>query len=221
MTTRGLPKGLGHNPSADKFVPEELQRMIEAYGNHPSFTMLCIGNELGNSNFDIMQQWIKSLQEKDPRRLYAISTARKIMPADQYMVTHNIPQIGGTYGINGFGTDNDRESIYSKATIPVIAHEVGQYPVYPLWNEIDKYTGVLEARNLESLRQQAVKNHIEHQDRKFHEASGALQTILYKGLIENLLRTPSCAGFQMLSMTDYSGQGEALVGWLDSFWDSK
>ena len=69
MTTRGLPKGLGHNPSADKFVPEELQRMIEAYGNHPSFTMLCIGNELGNSNFDIMQQWIKSLQEKDPRRL--------------------------------------------------------------------------------------------------------------------------------------------------------
>ena len=26
-----------------------------------------------------MQQWIKSLQEKDPRRLYAISTARKIM----------------------------------------------------------------------------------------------------------------------------------------------
>ena len=25
----------------------------------------------------------------------------------------------------------------------------------------------------------------------------------------------------MLSMTDYSGQGEALVGWLDSFWDSK
>ena len=40
-------------------------------------------------------------------------------------------------------------------------------------------------------------------------------------MIENLLRTPSCAGFQMLSMTDYSGQGEALVGWLDSFWDSK
>ncbi len=106
---------------------------------------------------------------------------------------------------------------YSKATIPVIAHEFGQYPVYPLWNEIDKYTGVLEARNLESLRQQAVKNHIEHQTRKFHEASGALQTILYKGLIENLLRTPSCAGFQMLSMTDYSGQGEALVGWLIHF----
>lgn len=78
MTTRGLPKGLGHNPSADKFVPEELQRMIEAYGNHPSFTMLCIGNELGNSNFDIMQQWIKSLQEKDPRRLYAISTAERL-----------------------------------------------------------------------------------------------------------------------------------------------
>ena len=221
MTTRGLPQGLGNNPSADKFVPEELQRMIEAYGNHPSFVMLCIGNELGHSNFDVMQQWIKPLQEQDSRRLYSVSTARKITPVDQYMVTHNIPGIGGTYGINGNGTDNDRESIYSKATIPIIAHEVGQYPVYPLWSEINKYNGVLEARNLEELRQQAIKNGIAHQDRIFHEASGALQSILYKGLIENMLRTSSCAGFQMLSMTDYSGQGEALVGWLDSFWDSK
>lgn len=221
MTTRGLPKGLGENPSADKFVPEELERMIEAYGNHPSFVMLCIGNELGNSNFDVMQQWIKPLQEKDSRRLYSVSTARKITPVDQYMVTHNIPNGGGTYGINGKGTDNDRESIYSKAAIPTIAHEVGQYPVYPLWSEIDKYNGVLEARNLKELRRLAIQNHTVHQDRMFHEASGALQSILYKGLIENMLRTPSCAGFQMLSMTDYSGQGEALVGWLDSFWDSK
>lgn len=221
MTTKGLPKGLGQNPSADSFVPAELQRMIDAYGNHPSFTMICIGNELGNSDFKVMEKWIKALREKDNRRLYSVSTARTIMPVDQYMVTHNIPNVGGTYGLGGSGTDFDLEKNYKQANIPIIAHELGQCPVYPLWSEMAKYTGVLEARNLEGFRQTARKNHIEHMDRPFHEASGALQTLLYKANIENLFRTSSCAGFNMLSMTDYSGQGEALIGWLDSFWDTK
>ncbi len=221
MTTKGFPTGLGHNPSADAFVPAELQRMLDAYGNHPSFAMLCIGNELGNSDFEVMQKWIKELRDKDNRRLYAISTARKIMPVDQYMATHNIPDAGGTYGLSGAGTDFDFEKNYSKATLPIIAHEPGQYPVYPLWSEIHKYTGVLEARNLQQFKETAQKNNIDQLDKAFHEASGALQTILYKAMIEALFRTASCAGFQMLSMTDYSGQGEALVGWLDSFWDSK
>ncbi len=221
MTTKGLPKGLGHNPSADEFVPAELERMLEAYGNHPSFVMMCIGNELGNSDFEVMEKWIEPLREKDNRRLYSVSTARKIMPVDQYMATHNIPNVGVTYGLRGNGTDFDLEENYAKADIPILAHEVGQYPVYPLWSEINKYTGVLEARNLVGLRESARKNHITHLDKPFHDASGALQAILYKALIETFYRTPSCAGFQMLSMTDYSGQGEALVGWLDSFWDSK
>lgn len=221
MTTRGLPKGLGHNPSADAFVPAELQRMVEAYGNHPSFTMLCIGNELGNSDFGVMQRWIDSLKAEDGRRLYAVSTARQITSADQYMATHHYPGAGNTYGLSGTGTAFDWEATYSKTAIPTLAHELGQYPVYPLWSEIDKYTGVLEARNLAGFREQARKNHIEQMDSAFHQASGALQTLLYKANIEALLRTPSCAGYQLLSMTDYSGQGEALVGWLDSFWDSK
>lgn len=221
MTTQGLPKGLGHNPSADAFVPAELRRMIDAYGNHPSFTMLCIGNELGNSDFGVMQRWIDSLKAGDPRRLYAVSTARQVTPADQYMATHHYPGAGNTYGLSGTGTAFDWEVTYSKTAIPTLAHELGQYPVYPLWSEIGKYTGVLEARNLEGFRQQARKNGIEHLDSAFHQASGALQTLLYKANIEALLRTPSCAGYQLLSMTDYSGQGEALVGWLDSFWDSK
>lgn len=221
MTTHGLPKGLGHNPSADAFVPAELQRMIDTYGNHPSFTMLCIGNELGNSDFGVMQHWIDSLKTVDSRRLYAVSTARQITSVDQYMATHHYPGAGNTYGLSGAGTTFDWEATYSKTAMPTLAHELGQYPVYPLWSEIGKYTGVLEARNLEEFRVQALSNHIEHLDSVFHQASGTLQTLLYKANIEALLRTPSCAGYQLLSMTDYSGQGEALVGWLDSFWDSK
>ena len=42
-------------------------------------------------------------------------------------------------------------------------------------------------------------------------ASGKLQVLCYKHEIENL-RTPEYAGFQLLSLNDYSGQGTALVG---------
>ncbi|SHG55910.1 glycoside hydrolase family 2 [Pedobacter caeni] len=221
MMTLGLPQGLGKNPSADRFVQDELQRMLDTYGNHPSFTMMAIGNELGNSDFDVMQEWIKKLKASDNRRLYAVSTARKIMPVDDFSATHNIPKVGGTYGLQGARTDYDLEKNYSKSNIPILAHEVGQFPVYPLWSEIDKYTGVLKARNLEVCKASAIASGLDQQDEVFHKASGALQRVLYKSLIENFYRTPSCGGFQMLSMQDYQGQGEALVGWLDVFYEDK
>lgn len=221
MLTKGLPQGLGKNPSADKYTQNELRRMLDAYGNHPSFTMMCIGNELGNSDFNVMEKWIEKLKVKDNRRLYAVSTARKIMPVDDYSATHNIPGVGGTYGLQGARSDYDLEKNYSKSNIPIFAHEVGQFPVYPLWSEIDKYTGVLKARNLEECRASAIANGLENKDVAFHQASGAVQKILYKSLIENFYRTPSSGGFQLLSMQDYQGQGEALVGWLDAFYEDK
>ncbi len=221
MNTKGYPQGLGKNPNADKFVQEEMKRVLDEYGNHPSFVFFCIGNELGNSDFEVMQKWIEKVKKEDPRHMYAVSTARKIMPVDDYMVTHHIPGIGGTYGYSLNKTDAGLETNYNKAAIPIIAHEVGQVPVYPEWNEIYKYTGVLKARNLEGFKAIAEKNGIEKQDKDFHRATGALQQLLYKNLIENITLAPSSAGFQMLSLTDYQGQGEALIGWLDCFWEDK
>lgn len=222
MITKGNPEGLGKNPSADKFVQQELSRMIDAYGNNPSFVMQCIGNELGNSDFDVMESWLVPLREKDSRRLYSVSSARKVMAVDQYMATHYIDKIGATRGLKGgASTDWDFESSYSQSNIPVIAHEIGQWPVYPRWEEIKKYKGVLKARNFEEFREMARKNKIEDQNEQFVKASGALNQIMYKYEIESFLRTPSCAGIQLLSMQDYQGQGEALIGWLDVFYDSK
>ena len=45
--------------------------------------------------------------------------------------------------------------------------------------------------------------------------------LLYKEEIEVLLRTPEYAGFSLLDLHDYPGQGTALIGLLDPFWDSK
>ena len=221
MDTKGHPKGLGFNADRDNFVIAEMNRMIDAYGNHPSFTMFCIGNELGNSDFKVMEGWVSDLKAKDSRRLYSVSTARTITSADDYIATHNIQGIGRTRGLNGPKTDWDFEDVYSKMDIPVIAHEIGQWPVYPKWSEIDKYTGVLKARNLEEFRDVAIKNGIVDQDIDFARASGALNQIMYKYETESFFRTLSCAGVQLLSMQDYQGQGEALIGWLDSHWESK
>jgi hypothetical protein len=48
-----------------------------------------------------------------------------------------------------------------------------------------------------------------------------LQTLLYKEEIEAALRTPDFSGFQLLDLHDFPGQGTALVGLLDAFWDAK
>ena len=52
-------------------------------------------------------------------------------------------------------------------------------------------------------------------------ASGKLQALCYRNEIEGGLRTPGFAGFQLLALNDYSGQGTALVGVLNAFWEEK
>jgi hypothetical protein len=62
---------------------------------------------------------------------------------------------------------------------------------------------------------------MENLSHDFLMASGKLQALCYKHEIEKTLRTPDYAGFQLLSLNDYSGQGTALVGILDVFWEEK
>jgi hypothetical protein len=52
-------------------------------------------------------------------------------------------------------------------------------------------------------------------------ASGKLQSLCYKADIEAALRTPGFAGFHLLQLHDFPGQGTALVGILNPFFESK
>ncbi len=223
MLTKGHPVAVGKNDrSIDEYVRAEMRRMLNAYGNHPSFACFVIGNELGTSDFKVMGEWIKAEKERDPRHLYAASSARKITPYDDFADTHNYPGAGSTVNkLQTPSTDWDYENTCSKASLPILAHELGQMAVSPAWDEIKKYTGVTRARNFEKFRESAVKNGVADQDKDFQAASGAMNRFLYKNEIEAQLRTPDGGGFALLGMTDYSGQGEAMIGWLDSFYDSK
>ena len=111
-------------------------------------------------------------------------------------------------------------SSWTKA-VPVISHETAQFQTYPDYDEIKKYTGVLYPYNMEVFRDRLEKAGMLDQAKDFHQASGLWSLQLYKQDIEMDLRTPNMAGFQLLDLQDYPGQGSAYVGILDAFMDPK
>ncbi|MCX6376444.1 MAG: hypothetical protein NTU88_10510, partial [Armatimonadetes bacterium] len=204
---------VGKDKPRDKFIEEEMIRILDAYGNHPSFGMLCMGNELqGDESF--LQKLVALGQKYDPRHLYTPSTAWSQGEYDDY-------DVGGGRGLHGPTTDADFAASDAKFKVPVITHEVGQWSVFPNLAEMSKYTGVLRPRNFELIRDMLEERGILDQAPAFTQASGKLSAELYKEEIEVLLRTPGHGGFQLLDLHDFPGQGTALVGMLDAFWDSK
>lgn len=223
--TRDYPdiKGLGKGPKAvDDFVRHELFRILDAYGNAPSFYSLSVGNELGSSDFTLLGSWMEACKAYDNRHLYAASSARQISTGDDFLVTHAYPGLGMVREWRREGTDWDYESVYARTKLPTIAHEIGQWPVFPTFDrEIPKYTGLLRPWNLEGLREASAKAGVLRFNEAYAHASLMTCLLMYKDEIESFLRTPSCAGLQLLGIQDYSGQGEALIGWFDSFYDRK
>jgi len=209
------------NEALDDFCKRELFAVAKTYGNHASFVGIGVGNELGKCDFTMMDGWMRELKSRDSRRLTMVSTARQVAPSDDLMVTHLYPGVGPVRCRFRSGTDWDYEDVYSKTRVPTVAHEIGQWPVYPLWTEIAKYDGLLRPFDWEAMRRTAERNGTVRFNREYHRASLKTNRFMYKDEVEGYLRTPSCAGLQLLDVRDYTGQGEALVGWLDAFFDAK
>jgi len=105
---------------------------------------------------------------------------------------------------------------------PIIAHEMGQWAMFPDFDEIQKYEkGVLRNTNYERIKTQNEKRGMLSYNKEFAKASGILSGILYKEEMESILRTPNYAGFQLLDLHDYQGQYISIVGILNDFWESK
>ncbi len=218
------PDGISDkNPDVRDYVAREMTRIVDAYGHHPSFVMFCIGNELGSSDFTVLGRLVEQTRKYDGTpRLYSCSTARILQPQiDNFFVSHK-NSAGGMRGLRGPRTDwNYNRAKRGAPDTPLILHELGQWPVSPDWSEIDKYTGVVEARNLMMFRERAEKNHVAVQDRAFQRSTGKFSVLLYKAEMEAALRSKTYAGFHLLGIQDYMGQGEALIGILDMFCDLK
>ena len=68
----------------NQFIEAEFKRMVDTYGNHPSFCTMTLGNEYSGTN-ELLTRWIGLLIQRDPRHLYSrseASTLRKLKTAN-------------------------------------------------------------------------------------------------------------------------------------------
>ena len=219
---------LGDGLPIDQWIYAEGDRILKAYGNHPSFCMLAYGNEpAGKNQKAYLGKLVDYWQQKDPRRLYTSGAGWPIIPESDY---HSTPGPRGhqwgaglksRFNAGALTTDFDYRPFVRQHDVPIVSHEIGQWCVYPNFDEIKKYKGVLKAKNFEIFQESLEAQGMLDQADDFLIASGKLQTILYKEEIEAALRTDGFGGFQLLDLHDFPGQGTALVGVLDPFWEYK
>lgn len=222
-------------PEHGEYLKAEGERILRAYGHHPSFVMFTLGNEMGGRQ-ETMQALVDHFRKLDGRRLYAQGSNNWFPQpgaTDDFWVTFR----AGKASVRGsFATVNmplghiqtgpantlrDYREAITGARVPVVSHEIGEYQVAPVLDEIPEYTGVLRARNFEVFRERMAEAGLLRQSEEFVEASGALAVRCYREEIEAALRTPGFGGFQLLDLMDFPGQGTALVGILDAFMNPK
>ncbi len=222
---------------------DETAALLKAYGNHPSLVMLNATNEPAGHYQEQLPTWDEKWRKADPRRLYSDGTGRFAPPpkgpgtpyAADFLVTP-----GGRGPRGWFGADY--QEILTKFTggqaIPCIGHEVGQWCAYPDFGIIDKFNGkgtyaafpdgigsgqvpYMHPGNYIIMRDAAKAHGVLDRNADFAHASGRFQVACYKEEIEASLRTPAYSGYELLDLHDYLGQGGALIGLLDAFWEEK
>ncbi len=221
----GMWNEINPGSAMEQMLYEETDRMIKAYGNHPSFMLMSPSNEPKGKWQEALSKWVEHYRKSDPRRLYTTGTGHtereieNLTEGTDYLALHRI-------GVNmlrresgWFGQDYART--LEDIKLPVIAHEVGQWAAYPDYEIIKKFTGYMRPSNLEIFRDSLKAHGLLEKNKQFVYNSGRFQLAAYKEEIEANLRTPGLSGFQLLGLHDYLGQGTAFVGILDAFWEPK
>ncbi len=212
---------LGDGYAVDDYLWEEAHRIIKRYGNYPSFCMFAIGNEPRGRWVNWVSKFVDYWKQKDNRRVYtgaSVGNSWAWQPRSQFHVK------AGARGLDWNRrpeSNSDYRSRIDTVKEPYVSHETGQWCVFPDFSEITKYTGVMRAKNFELFRQDQKDRNMGDLSANFLMASGKLQALCYKHEIEKTLRTPDYAGFQLLGLNDFPGQGSAIVGVLNVFLEEK
>ena len=211
----------GKDEKRDRYITEELKLILKTYGNHPSFALMAMGNESTGT----LDELVHLGQKTDNRHLYRCENGDTPDKGDFFETGQR--GIAGPrtnwnrWSSNGWIAGGDTSAETTGAPVPTLSHEIGQWAMYPDYKEISKYTGTLRAYNYEGYRMSLESHGMLGQNKDFAKASGLFCALLYKEEIEASMRTYPHGGFQVLEARDYPGQGTAIVGWLDAFWDSK
>ena len=209
----------------ERTLYDETDKLIKAYGNHPSFMLLSPSNEPKGNWHESLSRWVEHYRREDPRRLYTTGTGHTerelptLTEGTDYLAVHRIAAKPLRRESGWFGRDYAESLIGIE--LPVISHEMGQWAAYPDYDVIKKFTGYLQPGNLEIFRNSLKDHGLLERNKQFAMHSGKFQLAAYKEEIEANLRTPGLSGYQMLGLHDYLGQGTSFVGLLDAFWEPK
>ena len=196
---------VGEDKAVNDFLRREADRIFKEYGNHPSFVFFCEGNELCGSGVKEFLSESVTHWKRDPRHLYTGSAAYPYVPENQYNVLYGARPhrwkegLKSRFNVAPLNTLYDYSEYVKKYPIPMITHEIGQWCVYPNYDEIKKYTGVLKPYNYQIFRESLRDHHM-------------------LDLAEEFTRM---AGYHLLQLNDFPGQGTSPVGVVDVFWDPK
>jgi len=221
---------LGQDAAVTGFFRTEGERMIHEYGNHPSWVMFTLGNEL-KGDYAVLDELVSHFRQLEPQMLYAGTTypssrrGKVPEPGDDYFISQdtNAGRVRGQDILNNTppNTETNFAAAASGLDVPLVSHEVGQYCVYPALAGIPKYDGVLRAAGFEAIRDDLKQKGRLAEAGIYTRDSGKLAVLLYQEEIERALRTPNQAGLQLLQLNDFPGQGTSTVGLWDAFWDGK
>lgn len=281
----------GYNEAQQSYLMVEARHIMTEYGNHPSFGMLSLGNELwgskkrvseilctlkgfdnrflftqGSNNFQFVPEVVPGedffvaarlappvngqnkhlirgsfatcnaplgvIQTQAPSTKYNFDDAIMDDEADTKSMNNDMPDnaadnseesgiIAIQYGTGVKYVRANKSNGKVAAVLPIVSHEIGQYCMYPDFDEINRYTGVLYAGNLDIFRGKEKAAGMEKDFERFFKASGTFAVNCYREELEMMHRSRYMAGYQLLDLQDYTGQNTSLVGVLNSFMESK
>ena len=150
---------LGNGLPIDEWLYREGERVLEEYGNHPSFLLLAMGNEPAGPERGgkYLGPWVEHFKAKTDRQLVTSGSGWPSIAENEFHVTPSprIQQWGQGLGsrINAQppATMADYREFVGGYDVPVISHEIGQWCVYPNFDEMEKYTRCPQAAELRDL----------------------------------------------------------------------
>ena len=221
------------------YLYKEAENILREFGHHPSFLFFAVGNELvGNPKaYEKLVRFMKTIREdklytqgannflEDPSPnkeddVWITMRAGKGVNA-RASYSHNDLPLGHIQEKGRLGTLADYKEGVDRWNVPLIVHEAGQYQFYPDYKEKEKYIGATYSTALAYYEQKLKESGMDGDAAAFYEAAGQLAVLCYEEEVEAFMRTDGLAGFELLGLQDFPGQGTALVGMLDSFLDSK
>jgi beta-galactosidase/beta-glucuronidase len=169
---------IGDGKPIDRYIMDESRRIVDAFGNHPSFCFLAYGNEPSGPHLrSYLTDFIESWKKIDNRRLYSGASGWPVSDSSDFHVSYKPRIQHWTEGVKSIinrqapSTAYDWSEYINQFKVPIVSHEIGEWCAYPDFRTIAKYSGALHATSLEIFQQSLIDSGMGALAGKFLDAS--------------------------------------------------